>query len=152
MSFLLACLATFGVAFASAVIPVIPIEIYLIGAAALAPKPFALSLALAAALGQMVGKILVYYAGTGAVKLPGKHLQNALTRANEYIATKPRSGGMVMFISAFVGFPPFVLMTLVAGAARMNLWLFLAIGLVGRFFRFAVCVLVPHLVRPWLHG
>ncbi|HEX8391852.1 MAG TPA: VTT domain-containing protein [Longimicrobium sp.] len=151
MSLLLAWLTTFGVAFASAVVPVIPIEIYLLGAAALAPKAFALPLALAAALGQMAGKVLVYYAGTGAVKLPGRHLQTALKRANEYIATRPKSGGSVMFLSAFLGFPPFVLMTLVAGAARMNLWLFLIIGLVGRFFRFAVIVLAPQLVKPWIH-
>lgn len=150
MSLLVAWLTTFGVSFASAVIPVIPIEIYLLGAAALAPPPFAIPLALAAALGQMGGKVIVYYAGTGAVKLPGKRLQDALQRANEYIATRPKSGGSVMFLSAFIGFPPFVLLTLVAGAARMNLWLFLVIGLVGRFLRFAVIVLAPQAVRPWI--
>jgi membrane protein YqaA with SNARE-associated domain len=152
MSLFLAWITTFGVAFASAVVPVIPIEIYLLGAAALAPREFALPLALAAALGQMVGKILVYYAGTGAVKLPGRHLQTAITRAHEYMARRPRSGASVMFVSAVAGFPPFVLMTLVAGAARMNLPLFLIIGLVGRFIRFGLIVLAPHVVKPWLHG
>ncbi|HYR06263.1 MAG TPA: hypothetical protein VEQ60_00750, partial [Longimicrobium sp.] len=78
MSLLAVWLTTLGVAVASAVIPVINIELYLLGAAALAPAAMAVPLVLAATIGQMAGKVLMYFAATGAVKLPGKRLQAAL--------------------------------------------------------------------------
>ena len=64
MSLLAVWLTTLAVAVASAVIPVINIEIYLLGAAALAPASMAVPLVLAATIGQMAGKVVMYHAGT----------------------------------------------------------------------------------------
>ena len=46
------------------------------------------------------------------------------------------TGGLV-FLSAFTGFPPFAVLSVLAGQLRMSLTLFLALGLVGRWLRFA---------------
>lgn len=147
MSLLAVWLATLGVAVASAVIPVINIEIYLLGAAALAPPAMAVPLVLAATIGQMAGKVVMYFAAMGAVKLPGKRLQAALEGMNATLRNRPRSGGALVFASAASGFPPFFMVTVAAGAARMNLAAFVVLGFLGRFIRFAVIVALPHLVR-----
>lgn len=147
MSLLAVWLTTFGVAVASAVIPVINIEIYLLGASALAPREMVIPLVVAGTLGQVIGKIALYYAGTGALRLPGKRLQAALTRMNTQMQERPRTGGALVFVSATLGLPPYYVVTLAAGAAKMNLPMFLGVSLVGRLIRFAIVVAVPQLAR-----
>lgn len=147
MSLLAVWLTTLGVAVASALIPVINIELYLLGAAALAPAAMAVPLVLAATIGQMIGKVVMYFAATGAVKLPGKRLQAALEGMNATLRNRPRSGGALVFASAASGFPPFFMVTVAAGAARMNLAAFVILGFLGRLVRFAVIVALPHLAK-----
>lgn len=147
MSLLAVWLTTFGVAVASAVIPVINIEIYLLGASALAPREMVIPLIVAGTLGQVIGKIALYYAGTGALKIPGKRLQAALQKMNTQMQERPRMGNALVFVSATAGLPPYYLVTLAAGAAKMNLPMFLAVSLVGRLIRFAIVVAVPQMAR-----
>ncbi len=147
MSLLAVWLTTFGVAVASAVIPVINIEIYLLGASALAPREMVIPLVVAGTLGQVIGKIALYYAGSGALKLPGKRLQAALTRMHTQMQERPNMGNALVFVSATAGLPPYYLVTLAAGAAKMNLPMFLAVSLVGRLILIAIVVAVPQLAR-----
>jgi membrane protein YqaA with SNARE-associated domain len=147
MSLLAVWLTTFGVALLSAVIPLINIEIYLLGASALAPRAMVIPLIVAGTLGQVIGKIALYYAGTGALKLPGKRLQAALQRMNTQMQERPNMGGALVFASATLGLPPYYLVTLAAGAAKMNLPMFLLVSLVGRLIRFTIVVAVPQLAR-----
>jgi membrane protein YqaA with SNARE-associated domain len=147
MSLLAVWLTTFGVAVASAMIPVINIEIYLLGASALAPREMVIPLIVAGTLGQVIGKIALYYAGSGAVKLPGKRLQAALQRMNTQMQERPHMGSALVFVSATAGLPPYYLVTLAAGAAKMNLPMFLLVSLVGRLIRFSIVVAVPQLAR-----
>ena len=147
MSLLAVWLTTFGVAVLSAVIPVINIEIYLLGASALAPREMVIPLIVAGTLGQVVGKIALYYAGTGALKLPGKRLKAALQKMNTQMQERPNMGSALVFVSATVGLPPYYLVTLAAGAARMNLAMFLVVSFVGRLIRFAIVVAIPQLAR-----
>lgn len=147
MSLLAVWLTTFGVAVLSAVIPVVNIEIYLLGASALAGREMVIPLIVAGTLGQVIGKIALYYAGTGALKIPGKRLQAALQKMNTQMQERPRMGGALVFASATLGLPPYYLVTLAAGAAKMNLPMFLAVSLVGRLIRFAIVVAVPQLAR-----
>ena len=53
---------------------------------------------------------------------------------------------LMVVLSSAVGIPPFFLMTLLAGATRMNLTTFLAAGTCGRLLRFSALVIVPHLL------
>lgn len=150
MSLLAVWLTTLGVAVASAVVPVLNIELYLLGAAALAPAEMAVPLVLAATIGQMVGKVVMYFAATGAVKLPGKRLQRALEGMNATLRDRPRSGGALVFASAAAGVPPFFIVTVAAGAARMNLPAFVVFGCLGRVVRFSVIVALPHVAKDLL--
>lgn len=147
MSLLAVWLTTFGVAVLSAVIPLINIEIYLLGASALAPREFVIPLVVAGTLGQVIGKIALYYAGSGALRIPGKRLQAALQKMNTQMQERPHMGGALVFVSATLGLPPYYVVTLAAGAARLNLPMFLGVSLVGRLIRFSIVVAVPQLAR-----
>lgn len=147
MSLIAVWLTTFGVAVLSALIPVINIELYLLGASALAPREMVIPLIVAGTLGQVIGKIALYYAGTGALKIPGKRLQGALQKMNTQMQERPHMGNALVFVSATAGLPPYYLVTLAAGAAKMNLPMFLVVSLVGRLIRFTIVVAVPQLAR-----
>lgn len=151
MSLVAVWLTTLGVALLSALVPVVNIEIYLLGASSLAPPAFVVPLIVAGTLGQMLGKAGMYFAGMGALRLPGERWKLALVKANGYMERHPRAGGALVFASASVGLPPFYIMSVAAGSARMNLMLFLALGTAGRLIRFGVIVAVPQLVNGGFH-
>lgn len=150
MSLLTVWLTTFGVALLSALVPVVNIEIYLLGASALAPSAFVVPLVIAATAGQMLGKTAMYYMGMGALKLPGTRWKVAMEKVNSHMEQHPRMGGALVFASASVGLPPFYIMSVAAGAARMNLAWFIVLGSLGRLIRFGVIVAVPQLVKEGL--
>jgi membrane protein YqaA with SNARE-associated domain len=60
-------------------------------------------------------------------------------------------GGALVFASASVGLPPFYIMSVAAGAARMNLAWFIVLGSLGRLIRFGVIVAVPQFVKGGFH-
>src|SRR5512133_2425602 len=65
-------LATFLYCIASGFIPVVNAEIFLVGAAALAPRSSLPLVVLVAAAGQMVAKTGMYLGGRGVVRLPSE--------------------------------------------------------------------------------
>jgi membrane protein YqaA with SNARE-associated domain len=150
MSLLLLCLATFAVSIVSALIPVVNIEIYLLGAAALAPRAMAVPLALSATVGAMIGKVVLYYTARGAVRLPGERLRRGLAAAQAQLEARPRMGKLVYFASATVGLPPYYVMSLAAGACGMNLPFFLVAGFIGRLVRFTAIVLLPQVAERFV--
>jgi membrane protein YqaA with SNARE-associated domain len=50
---------------------------------------------------------------------------------------RPVLSGVLVLVSAVTGLPPFAVLAVLAGQLRMNLPLFLTLGLVGRWLRFA---------------
>lgn len=152
MSLLLLCLTTAAVSAVSALVPVVNIEIYLVGAAALAPPAMAVPLALSATVGAMLGKLVLYYAAQGVVKLPGERVQRGLAKAQAQLEARPRMGKLVYLASATAGIPPYYVMTLAAGAVRMDLTFFLVVGFIGRFLRFAFIVVLPQIARGTFFG
>jgi membrane protein YqaA with SNARE-associated domain len=62
--------------------------------------------------------------------------------------SSPKPMGLV-FISSAVGIPPFYVITIFAGALRLQFGRFIAVGACGRILRFGVLVLVPQLA-VWL--
>ena len=63
-------IATLGAAFLSGFVPIVNIEAYLVGAAALLPGCPPLVVVAAAALGQMAAKTVLFLGGRGLVGLP----------------------------------------------------------------------------------
>lgn len=140
-----ALVTLFGIAVASALIPVINIEALLVGRGALAPGSGVWLVAGVAAVGQMTGKLVWYYAGANALRwrwiarkvdTPKAQARLGLWRART--RDRPLVAGSLLLVSAFVGLPPFAIIAVVAGQLRMSLALFLIVGTAGRWLRFAV--------------
>jgi membrane protein YqaA with SNARE-associated domain len=150
MSELTVWLTTVGYSVLSALVPVFNAEAYLIAASALAPSALAPAILVAGTLGQMAGKVVLYYAGRGAVRLPGERIQRALREAEARLGRRPGMESAVLFSSATLGLPPFYLVTLASGMMHLPLPRFVVLGLLGRLLRNAVVVALPQLLRGGL--
>lgn len=153
-------LATVGYCVLSALVPIVNAEAYLVALAALADPPDVWILAGCAASGQMVGKCIYYLVGRGALRLPRllrrKEQPGRWARRLEAWREKAErrpvyAAGLVLF-SAFVGLPPFAAMAVLCGVIRLSPWLFVPLGLAGRYGRFAALLAVPGLWRYIVHG
>jgi membrane protein YqaA with SNARE-associated domain len=137
-------LGLFGVSVLSALVPLVNLEVYLVGLGAVASPGHVWLLALTAGVGQMVGKTAWYFLGANAlrwgwvrrkVEKPKAQAKLELWRARTQ--DRPVWGATLVFISGFSGFPPFAVVAVLAGQLRMNLVIFLAVGVASRTLRFA---------------
>jgi membrane protein YqaA with SNARE-associated domain len=134
---------TFGVSIASALFPLINMEVILGGMAATVGDGHAFPLALTAGLGQSVGKIVWYEATRRSVetdwvqkKLSGEKIKASYARWQARMDGRPWFAGTIMLVSSFAGVPPLLVMAAVAGALKMRMYVFLPTILVGRTLRF----------------
>ncbi|MFW6639441.1 hypothetical protein ACOALZ_05295 [Nocardiopsis algeriensis] len=141
----------FLVALASGLVPIVNIELYLAGAAVALDDGALTAMALAAALGQTLGKLPYYYAGRGTLtapwlrrrtRTPGKWAARAETWRRRAEA-RPVWGAGLLAVSSFASVPPFFVVAVLAGVVRMNVVLFCAITFTTRTARFLVVVLAP---------
>jgi membrane protein YqaA with SNARE-associated domain len=139
--------ATFAVSLASAVIPIVNTELFLVAVAALASPSVLLEAVALAAVAQMAGKSLFYFAGRGFLKLPLGRYQSKFDEWSVRLGRSRRGVDLVMFLSASWGVPPFLVVPYLAGVFRLSFARFLLWGLIGRFLRFAAVVLVPVAVK-----
>lgn len=163
---------TLGVAFGSALVPLISIEIFLVGIAVQQPHIPWLMLGAVVAVGQVSGKLLYYYAAKGTLHLPAfMHRRNKKEkletprRARWHRRTKrcrmwvetlrekchrhPRWMVGTYGLSSVFGLPPFMATSVLAGMVRMSLAAFLGAGLVGRFIRFSALAASPAVCAGW---
>jgi membrane protein YqaA with SNARE-associated domain len=137
-------LAVLGVAFASALVPLVNIEAYLGVRGSIGGTGGAWVLGFAAAFGQMVGKVLWYYLGASSLNWSWVRKRIETPKAQARLETwrtrtheRPVLTGGLVFLSAFSGFPPFAIVAVLAGQLRMSLTMFFGLGLVGRWLRFS---------------
>ena len=137
-------LGLLGVSIASALVPLINIEVYLIGLAAVSSQNHIWFLAAVGGLGQMLGKLVWYYLGANALrwgwvrrKVETPKAQAKLELWRRRTQDRPLVGASLLFASGFSGFPPFAIVAVLAGQLRMNLVIFLGVGFVSRTLRFA---------------
>jgi membrane protein YqaA with SNARE-associated domain len=166
----LACLGlTLGVALGSAIVPLISIEIFVVGLVAQQPQIPWWALGAVVALGQVAGKLLYFLAARGSVRLPAflhrrarpsadappRFVRWAAARARwtTWMATlrerchrHPRWMVGTHAVSAVIGLPPFMATSVLAGLAGMSLGVFLSSSLLGRFLRYSVLAASPALL------
>jgi membrane protein YqaA with SNARE-associated domain len=135
-------LTTFGVSVASAVVPLINIELYLAGLSAVGSGK-AVSIAIVAGAGQTIGKVFWYEVAKRSVetawvqkKLSAPKVKASYERWVEAMHGRPWYGGAVLFAAALGGIPPLLVMAAVAGALKMPYWVFIPTIFVGRALRF----------------
>jgi membrane protein YqaA with SNARE-associated domain len=136
-------LGVLGVAFASALVPLVNIEAYLGVRGSVGSIENVWVLGLAAGFGQMVGKVVWYYLGASSLHWGWVRRRMETPKAQARLETwrtrtheRPVVAGALVFASAFSGFPPFAILAVLAGQLRMQLALFFGLGLVGRWLRF----------------
>lgn len=151
---------TLGVCLISALAPVVNAEIYLVGLVTQQPQLAWWLVGLTAAVGQLAGKLVFYYAGRGSLRLPARLRRKPdparrgrwsarLDRLQETCRDRPVSTAGVLVTAAGVGLPPFAATSFVAGVARIPLGMFVVTGLVGRFVRFSAIAVSPGLLSTW---
>ncbi|MCW2809535.1 MAG: associated Golgi protein [Marmoricola sp.] len=130
---------TFAFGAVSAIIPIFNMEAYISVLFASTQHHSALSLAFVGSLGQNIGKLVWYYLSLGALDIPWlkrrmdtPKRQASFERWRSYVHGRPVMSGLLTFVSAALGFPPFFAMAMVAGTLRMNVVVFFVAGLVGR--------------------
>ena len=137
-------LGVLGVAFVSALVPLVNIEAYLGVRGSVAGVESVWVLGFAAAFGQRVGKVVWYSLGASSLswwwvrkRIETPKAQLRLERWRTRTQERPILTGALVFVSAFSGFPPFAILAVLAGQLRMHLAQFFVLGLAGRWLRFA---------------
>jgi membrane protein YqaA with SNARE-associated domain len=143
-------LTTFAVCAISGPLPVVHSELYLFAASAASPPSWVWALIIAAVLGQLVGKTLLYFVGRGAIRIRSERFQRMVAAAQAKMEKNPKTGGTILFVSATLGLPPMYPTALACGAARMNYLLFLVLTGAGRFVHYSIVVFVPQIAKVWL--
>ncbi len=159
-----------GVAFGSALLPLISVEIFLIGLVTQEPDIPWLLLGAVIAVGQVAGKLIYYFAAKGQLHLPKfmkrkpgvpsprrdrwamrtKRLRMWVEALTERCHRHPHWMLGTYSVSSVVGVPPFMATSVLAGLVRMKLGAFLSAGLLGRFIRFSVLAASPAIFAGWL--
>ncbi|WP_051485800.1 VTT domain-containing protein [Nocardioides sp. J54] len=137
-------LTTFAFSLASALLPFLPIEVYIVGAAASdRTTAAAIALGIAAGAGATVGKVVVYEAARrgsesrwAQKKLSAPKVRATYDKWMGRMQGRPWYGVAVMFLAASAGLPPLLAMAALAGILRMPLWAFIPTVLLGRTIRF----------------
>jgi membrane protein YqaA with SNARE-associated domain len=141
---------TFLFCIGSAVIPLMHAEAYLITVSALTPPALSVALVLAATAGQMIGKVAMYWAGRGALRIPSERWKRRVDAVHARYEGHQGFGNGLIFLSSATGLPPFYVIAIAAGVLRVPLGAFIIFGSAGRLLRFAVAVFLPQLIKGWL--
>jgi membrane protein YqaA with SNARE-associated domain len=169
---------TLGVAIGSALLPVISVEVFLVGLVTHRPEIPCWWLGAVIAVGQIAGKLPYFLAARGSLRLP-KFLHRkerpvkerpltprrerwlamtawwraALTRIRERCHRHPRWMFGTHAVSSVVGVPPFMATTVLAGLSQMRTPLFVTTGVLGRFLRFSLLAASPAMLlhHHWPH-
>jgi membrane protein YqaA with SNARE-associated domain len=147
----LALLTSVGFGVVSAIVPVANAEAYVV-ASQVSHAGGPISVALGIAIGQTIGKMLLFYSVRRGKEFRGIRHRREVLRSRPAsparaqlrrvlktllaLVGKPRSGLPITFVAALVGIPPLYAVALLAGATSMRLGYFAAVVLVGRLLRF----------------
>ncbi|HSJ08344.1 MAG TPA: hypothetical protein VK928_00485 [Longimicrobiales bacterium] len=141
--------STFFGCLIGAFVPVINTELLLLSMSAVAPPGLVVPIIVVAAIGQMIGKSVLYAAARGALALPAGRFSQHVNEAARRIGNRKAISGVLLFASASSGLPPFYFMSIAAGLMRVHFGHFLVIGTSGRLLRFAAIVLFPQVIKTF---
>jgi len=149
--------AAFAFGIGSGLLPVfLNAELYVGTMGALVNTRFDLVLAvLALSIGTLVGKIFVFdLARRGSTKIRSvdhKPSRNPLfARVRQFsdwllsLLDRPYEGALTVLVSSLFGIPPLAVVTVMAGASRQPLWLFLLMVFTGRTSQFLAIAFLVH--------
>ncbi|MGH3343575.1 MAG: hypothetical protein ACRDPK_12000 [Carbonactinosporaceae bacterium] len=149
-------LTTLAIGFASAVFPLVNLELYLLSLTFVAGPDHVVAMGVAAAAGQTAGKAVYYAAGRGAVEASRVRALHHPRRQSKWrdratgwtnrLREHPGGAYCVLGLSAFLGLPPLLGISVLAGSLRTSFTLFLTICFLGRLGRCILILLSPQMV------
>ncbi|WP_208115672.1 hypothetical protein [Labedaea rhizosphaerae] len=161
-------LLTVAVAAGSALLPLVSVEVFVVGLMALHPALPVLAIGAAAGIGQLLGKVPFFLAARGSIRLPRlfrrerplsarrhrmqllrKRIRSAVDGVRERCLQHPKWLFGSYAVSSVTGLPPLLATTVLAGAGRMPVALFLTTGILGRTIRFTLLAAAPALLAGW---
>lgn len=140
-------LSTFVLCFISGFVPLVNAEAVVIAAAAFSGQEMILEIAIISAFGQMIAKGILYFAGRGVLNIPMGKYEAKLAEVEQKFERWRGKSDLFIFLSASVGFPPFYVVSILAGVVKHNFYRFFLFGMAGRTIRFGLLALFPHLLR-----
>ncbi|GAB3489323.1 VTT domain-containing protein [Nocardiopsis coralliicola] len=147
-------LLAFAAGAVSGLVPVLNIEVYLLGAAVITDDAALVATALSAAAGQTAGKLAYYAVGRGALDVswlrrqserPAGKWRERAARWREQGEARPVWSAGLLASSSLISIPPLMVVCVLAGAVRMPVWVFTAVTAATRFLRFLAIVYLPGL-------
>jgi membrane protein YqaA with SNARE-associated domain len=136
----------FALAVLSALVPWVNAELVMLSAVPLAKSEMHLAwLVTLVTLGQMTGKSLMYWLSRSMPANRWPRLQAGVERFGHRFVDRPASAMGITLLSSTVGFPPFYLVSVAAGALRVSFAPFLMVGTIGRLAHFAAVAFLPQL-------
>jgi membrane protein YqaA with SNARE-associated domain len=132
----------------SSLVPIVSIEVFVVAVALASGAPLLLPLVVVlATVGQVVGKLPVYFAARKAAALPGRH-QRWVTRARRWLARFGDQPLLLLATSASLGLPPFSIISTAAGALAIPPRAFCLVVAAGRALRLGVLVAIAAVAQP----
>ncbi|WP_199439021.1 hypothetical protein [Umezawaea beigongshangensis] len=157
----------FGIAAGSALVPLISVELFVIGLVSQQPHISCWWLGGAVALGQVGGKLVYFLAARGSLHLPSflKRRERPVRELSprrarwaarlEVVRERCHEHPHWMFgthaVASVVGMPPFMFTTVLAGLAGMSVRTYVATGVLGRFARYTALAASPAAMVGLLH-
>lgn len=148
---------TFGMSLLSGLVPLVQIEVYLLGLFSMHPELPGWLFGIVTAVGQVIGKTAMYFAGRGSFALGERIAQKQRQRASRWAKwlekfhdnceQRPYWALGLLACSAFLGLPPFGIMCFLAGTGGVPFGRYLIVTLSGRIARFVILVNVPALLH-----
>jgi membrane protein YqaA with SNARE-associated domain len=138
--------------FLGGVLPFLNVEAYLLViASTMDAGRIWLPLAAVAAVAHMAAKLLLYAAGRGIGSGVPKRYQAHVEQVRQRLERWRYGRTGFVFASAFLGFPPFYAVSILAGMLRFGWIWFVGVSLPGRFLRFAAFLLFPQVCVRLYH-
>jgi membrane protein YqaA with SNARE-associated domain len=136
-------LGTYIICLISGFVPIINAEIYLVIVSATITKSSFIPVLFLATVGQMTAKAVFYFSGMGIIKLSLKRYESKIDAVMVKMQKWKSKVDLLIFLSAFTGFPPFYVIPIVAGIIPHNFIRFFISGFTGRLLRFGLLMLFP---------
>jgi membrane protein YqaA with SNARE-associated domain len=134
--------ATLVIGAISSIVPIISIELFLVALALTGhadDAPVIAALVALATLGQVAGKLPIYYAARGLASIEGRH-RRWLDRFRAWTARLGNRPLGLIGASAVFGIPPFSICSTAAGALAIPVRSFCTVIALGRALRFTLLI------------